>query len=67
MAGRRTLLIAVAAGGVAFLIAMAMVGHKTESVYRRYDIVTESDLHDAAVKINAATVTKTVTIARSGR
>ncbi len=43
-----------------------MVGHKTESVYRRYDIVTESDLHDAAAKMNAAMVTKMVTIGRSG-
>ena len=27
--------------------AMALVGHKTESVYRRYDIVSERDLVDA--------------------
>ena len=45
---------------------MALVGHKTESVYRRYDIVTESDLHEAAAKINAAMVTKTVTQGQSG-
>ncbi len=52
--------------GVPRKVAMAMVGHKTESVYRRYDIVTESDLHDAAAKMNAAMVTKMVTIRRSG-
>ena len=40
--------------GVPRKMAMALVGHKTESVYRRYDIVTESDLHDAAEKLNAA-------------
>ena len=43
-------------------VAMAMVGHKTESVYRRYDIVTDSDLHAAAAKLNAATVTVSVTV-----
>jgi integrase len=35
--------------------AMALVGHKTESVYRRYDIVSERDLTDA-VKGYAARV-----------
>ena len=30
-----------------------MVGHKTESVYRRYAIVDESMLRDAAMKLAA--------------
>jgi len=34
-------------------VAMKMVGHKTEAVYRRYAIVSESDLHDAARKLAA--------------
>jgi len=42
------------AGGVPRKVAMAMIGHKTESVYRRYDIVTESDLHAAAARLNKA-------------
>jgi hypothetical protein len=33
---------------------MAMTGHKTEAVYKRYDIVSEQDLRDAAVKLAAA-------------
>ena len=33
--------------------AMKMVGHKTESIYRRYAIVSESDLRDGADKIQA--------------
>jgi hypothetical protein len=32
---------------------MKMVGHKTEAVYRRYAIVSESDLHEAARKLAA--------------
>jgi len=32
-----------------------MVGHKTESIYRRYQIVRRSDLHDAAARLNALT------------
>jgi hypothetical protein len=34
-------------------VAMKMVGHKTEAVYRRYAIVSESDLHEAARKLAA--------------
>ncbi len=46
-------------------VAMTLVGHRTEAMYRRYDIVTDGDLHDAAIRINsAATVTKTVTVDR---
>ena len=34
--------------------AMAMVGHKTESIYRRYAIVDAGALRDAAAKIDSA-------------
>ena len=30
---------------------MKMTGHQTESVYRRYAIVSESDLREAATKL----------------
>jgi hypothetical protein len=32
-------------------VAMQMVGHKTESIYRRYAIVSEGDRQDAAEKL----------------
>lgn len=32
-------------------VAMKMTGHKTEAVYRRYAIVSEQDLREAAVKL----------------
>ena len=33
---------------------MAMVGHKTESIYRRYAIVDAGALRDAAARIDRA-------------
>ena len=33
--------------------AMAMVGHKTEAIYRRYAIVAEADLREAGAKLSA--------------
>lgn len=35
---------------------MAMVGHKTESIYRRYAIVDAGVLRAAAAKIDAAKI-----------
>ena len=40
--------------GVSRSAAMAMVGHKTEWIYRRYAIVDASALRDAAAKIGNA-------------
>lgn len=42
---------------------MAMVGHKTEAIYRRYAIVDAALLRDAAAKIDraAGTITGTIT------
>ena len=37
--------------GVPRSVAMAITGHKTEAVYRRYAIVAESDLNAAAAKL----------------
>ena len=47
---------------------MKLTGHKTEAVYRRYAIVSEADLHEAAEKLQRlvpASGTKTGTIAHA--
>ena len=33
--------------------AMQMVGHRTETIYRRYHIVAEADIHDAVTWLDA--------------
>lgn len=40
--------------GVSQTIAMQMSGHKTDAVFRRYDIVSEADLADAARRLDDA-------------
>jgi len=40
--------------GVSRFAAMAMVGHRTEFIYRRYAIVNAGALRDAAAKIDDA-------------
>jgi hypothetical protein len=37
--------------GVARSVATKMTGHRTETVYRRYAIVSDADLQDAARKL----------------
>jgi len=56
-------------------VAMSIVGHKTESIYRRYAIVDEAMQREAAVRLDAwmqqpkpKTATSTVTaIAEGGK
>jgi integrase len=51
---RRTAVRNLERAGVSRSVAMKLTGHKTEAVYRRYAIVSDSDLRAAAVKLAAA-------------
>ena len=51
---RRTAVRNLERDGVSRSAAMAMVGHKTEAIYRRYAIVDANTLRDAAAKIDHA-------------
>jgi integrase len=53
---RRTAVRNLERVGVSRSVAMKMTGHKTEAVYRRYAIVSESDLHEAAAKLDLGKV-----------
>jgi integrase len=72
---RRTAVGNLERAGVPRSVAMQMVGHKTEAIYRRYAIVNESDLRAAADRLaqssatdsKPATGTITGTIGPSGR
>jgi len=58
---RRTAVRNLEHAGVSRSAAMKLTGHKTESVYRRYAIVAESDLQEAARRLDAAgTITGTI-------
>jgi integrase len=50
---RRTAVRNLEHAGVPRSTAMAMVGHRTESIYRRYAIVDEVMLHEGAAKLAA--------------
>jgi integrase len=47
--------------GIPRRVAMQMVGHRTESIYQRYHIVAESDIHEAGARLDAAATGKPVT------
>jgi integrase len=49
---RRSVVRSLEGAGVPRSVAMKLTGHKTESIYRRYAIVAESDLREAGVKLS---------------
>lgn len=49
---RRTAVRNLVRAGVPDKIAMTLTGHKTRAVFDRYDIVSSSDLRDAAQRLN---------------
>jgi hypothetical protein len=52
---RRSAVRRLEAAGVPRTTAMKLVGHKTESIYRRYAIVSEAEMKDAAAKLEGIT------------
>jgi hypothetical protein len=64
---RRTAIRNLERDGVPRSVAMAMVGQKTEEVYRRYAIVDEAMIREAAVKMNRGARVRRTSAQRTAR
>lgn len=61
---RRTAVRNLERAGIPRSAAMAMVGHKTEAMYRRYSIVEESVLLEAGEKLSALHERQKIAVAK---